>query len=371
MHGYDTLQGAWNETDRDWSQVPWQTVSTSTSGVRKFILNRPLVQLTRVEACDPSTGAIRQMGTTFQCSLPKLLYGNNVQELPPSDVPAALDELHRLMQEDIPGCPHPSEATPRRIDATANRRLGSEREVRAVLRACQAFKLGRTKPYIGQEGTVNWPGKAGGHRSKVYSKFRDILRSGREVDEELCDQAEGVLRVESGAVGLKSIRADLSKALFAKALAASVQGGDLTVGTALGCPGLAEAILGPLDGIVDSVLASEVIDMKKADFIKAFMDAGFSYPNAVGKIGWAAAVKDYGWEGLMLTRQGIYKLRKEFERAGIDPQELELGPLMVRITKPYQASDAAIARLEQKQAKEDAPVSSGFRLKRGSDAPQR
>ena len=349
MLGYDTLQGAWNETDRDWDAVPWQSVQVTTSGVVKRTLNRPLVQLTRIEASDPATGAIRQLGTTFQCSLPKVLYGNNVRELPPSDVPAALDELHKLLMQDIPGCCHPSLTTPRRIDATDNRQLGSEQQVRAVLRACQVYKLGRTTPYIGDSGSVNWPGKSGGHRSKLYSKYRDLLRPGREVDEDLCVAAEGVLRVESGAVGLKSIRSD-----FAKALALAQSNGDLTVGTALACPELPGAILGPLNGIVDEVLGSEVVDMKQADFIKAFMDAGFSYPNAVGKMGWAAAVREHGWENLMLTRQGIYKLRKEFERAGVDPLELELGPLMARITKPYTAGQREIARLQRKQAKEDA-----------------
>lgn len=358
MHGYDTLQGAWNEMDRDWDTVPWQSVQTTTSGVVKRTLNRPLVQLTRIVASDPATGAVLQMGTTFQCSLPKVLYGNNVKELPPHDVPAALDALHALLLEDIPGCPHPSLATPRRIDATDNRLLGSEAEVRAVLRACKAYDLGRTKPYVGQEGTVNWPGKSGGHRSKVYSKYRDLLRPGKEVDEDLCRAAEGVLRVESGAIGLKSIRAD-----FAKALAASVSNGDLTIGTALGCLELPRAILGPLNAIVDTVLGSEVIDMKKADFIKAFMDVGFSYPNAVGKMGWAAAVKDSGWEGLMLTRQGIHKLKKEFAAAGVDPLELELGPLMVRITAPHVASAAAQKRLDKKQAKEDVAAKQDTRAK--------
>lgn len=364
MLGYDTLQGAWNEMDRDWSLLPWQSVTRSTSGVVKYILNREKVQLTRVESWDPATGAIRQVGTTFQCSLPKVLYGNNVQELPLSDVPAALDALHNLLLQDIPGCPHPSLTTPRRIDATDNRQLASETEVRAVLKACQFQKLGRTKPYIGQEGTVNWPKKSGGHRSKLYSKFREIFR--KEEDERILAQAVGVLRVESGSQGLKTIRAD-----FAKALSASASGGDLTVGTALGCPGLAAAILGPLNAILDSVLESEVVDLKKVDFIKAFMDVGFSYPNAVGKMGWAAAVKDFGWEGLLLTRQGIYKLKKEFERAGVDPLELELGPLMARISKPYTASDKQRAQLEKQQAREDAPVVGGSCLKLASDAPQR
>jgi hypothetical protein len=362
MHGYDTLQGAWNETDRDWDALPWQSVQITTSGVVKRTLNRPLVQLTRIEALEPATGAIRQMGTTFQCSLPKVLYGNNVQELPPSDVPAALDALHQLLQEDIPGCPHPSLTTPRRIDATDNRMLGSEKQVRAALRACRAFNLGRTKPYIGQEGTVNWPGKSGGHRSKVYSKYRDLLRPGREADEDLCVQAEGVLRVESGAIGLKSIRAD-----FAKALALAEARGDLTVGTALGCPGLAEAILAPLNGIVDTVLGSEFMHMKLDETIEKMRAGGKTYHRAMGLIGFAHAIQEFGWQGLMLTRQGIYDLKKEFAALGIDPQEIELGPLMMRITKPYQAGDKERAQLAKQQAKEDAAGDGLLRLTVASD----
>lgn len=364
MLGYDTLQGAWNETDRDWSLLPWQSVTRSTSGVVKYVLNREKVQLTRVESSDPATGAIRQLGTTFQCSLPKVLYGNNVQELPPSDVPAALDALHNLLLQDIPGCPHPSLTTPRRIDATDNRQLASEKEVRLVLRACQLQKLGRTKPYIGQEGTVNWPGKSGGHRSKLYSKFRDIIR--KEQDEKIIAQAVGVLRVESGAIGLKSIRAD-----FAKALSASASCGDLTVGTALGCPGLAAAILGPLNGIVCAVLGSEIMHMKLDETIEKMRAGGKTYHRAMGLIGFAHAIQEFGWQGLMLTRQGIYDLKKEFAALGIDPQEIELGPLMVRITKPYTASDRQRAQLEKQQAREDAPVVGGSCLKLASDAPQR
>ncbi len=351
MQGYDTLQGAWNETDRDWDAVPWQSVQITTSGVVKRTLNRPLVQFTRIEASDPASGAIRQMGTTFQCSLPKLLYGNNVQELPPEDVPAALDRLHELIKEDIPGAPHPSLTTPRRIDATDNRLLGSEKIVRAALRGCETFKLGRTTPYIGDSGSVNWPGKSGGHRSKLYSKYRDLLRPGREVDEDLCARAEGVLRVESGAVGLKAIRAD-----FAKALALAAYQGDLTVGQALGCPELPTAILGPLNGIVDAVLGSEVIDLKLSDFLAAFTSAGFSPRRAYSFAGYAQAIKESGWDNLMLTRQSIHNLKKDFAQAGVDPMELELGPLMVRLAKPYQASERAVARLEEKQAREDAKL---------------
>jgi hypothetical protein len=288
------------------------------------------------------------MGTKFQCSLPKVLYGNNVQQLPFSDVPAALDALHALILEDFPDAPHPSEATPRRVDATDNRLLGSEKRVSVALAACQAYKLGRTKPYIGDSKSVNWPQNSSGHRSKVYSKFREICM--KEDDLNVLAAAEGVLRVETGVSGLKGIRAD-----YAKALSASALHGDMSVGTLLACSGLTEAILGPLNGIVDSIVESEVMTLNISQFMQRFIDAGYSPVKAYSAIGYAAAVKESGWENLMLTRQGIHKLKKEFKAAGIDPLELELGPIMARLSKPHQASSLALRRLEKQQLAEDEP----------------
>ena len=352
MQGYDTLVGAWNETGRDWSATPWQSETRSAYGMVKQVLNRELVQYTRVVSISTATGAIQQMGTKFQCSLPKVLYGNNVQQLPSCDVPAALDCLHELIKQDFPDAPHPSEATPRRIDVTDNRLLPSEKEVKVALAACAGFNLGRTKPYIGDSGSVNWPQNSSGHSSKVYSKFADIARPGRrrraDLTDDLLKQAAGVLRVEAGVSGLKGIRSDM-----AKALALAEYAGDLTVGAVLGCPGLSTAILGPLNGVVDTVLGSEVLNMKIDEFMQRFIDAGFSYPNAISKIGYAAAVKESGWDSLMLTRQGIGKLKKEFERAGVDPLELEMGPILVRLTKPYTSSGRQMTALERRQAVED------------------
>ena len=347
MQGYDTLVGAWNETARDWASVPWQSESRSVYGKVKHILNREKVQYTRVVACDPSTGAIQQMGTAFQCSLPKVLYGNNVQQLPLEDVPAALDALHMLLLQDFPDCPHPSVATPRRIDATDNRQLGSEERVRAALAACAAYRLGRKIPYIGDSASVNWPQNSSGHRSKVYSKLKQICQ--KEEDPKVLAAAEGVLRVESGVSGLKGLRSD-----YAKALGLASYSGDLTVGTALGCPGLAQAILGPLNAIVAGVVESEVMTLKIAEFTQAWIDAGFSPVKAYSAIGYAAAVKESGWDNLMLTRQGIHKLKREFKLVGVDPLELEMGALMVRLTKPYEASQFSQRRLAKKQAQEDA-----------------
>jgi hypothetical protein len=150
----------------------------------------------------------------------------------------------------------------------------------------------------------------------------------------------------------------------------AVYNGDLTVGTALGCPGLAEAILEPLNAIVESVLESEVTTLKIAEFMQAWIDAGFSPARAYSALGYAQAVKESGWDNLMLTRQGIHKLKKEFQVAGVDPLELELGPLMVRLAKPHQASSRALTHLQQKQAKEDAVAADQTSPEQSSASPR-
>lgn len=354
MHGYDTLQGAWNESDRDWTKTPWQSTTRTAGGKTTYKLNLEHIQFTRTEAVDPSTGVILQLSTKFQCSLPKVLYGNNIRTLPFSDVPAALDKLHKLMCDTFPSSPHPSLTTPRRIDATDNRELADEYFVGAALKKLLMYKIGRTKPYMGQDGNVAWPGSGGGHSRKVYSKFR----------QELQEEARGILRVESGAIGVKSIRGD-----FEKGLAASIAGGwqpqseylegSLTLGQVLACPGLPAAILGPLATTVDAVLL-EASDMKVPEVLKKFVDAGFSYPNAVGKLGYAHAIQEVGWDGLMLTRQGIAKVRKEFAAAGVNPLEVEWAPKAAWITKPYTSSAGAQKRLAKKQDREDLADSEGL-----------
>lgn len=348
MHGYDTLQGAWNETDRDWQATNWQSCTRTSGGKTTYKLNLEHIQFTRTEAVDPATGAVLQLGTKFQCSLPKVLHGNNIVTLPISDVPAALDKLHSLMCDTFPSCPHPTLMTPRRIDCTDNRELGDEYLVHAALKSLSIYSIGRTRPYIGQEATVNWPGSRGGHSRKVYSKFRETLE----------DEAQGILRVESGAIGLKSIRADYEKAVAASLAGGwkpqGDQAGALTLGQALACPGLPQAILGPLATTVDSVIENEVKQMKVPEMIKMAMAAGYSYPKAVGMIGYAHAIQEAGWDGLMLTRQGIHKLKKEFAAAGIDPLAVEWAPISGWISKPYTASKLAEKMLDKKQERADA-----------------
>ncbi len=340
MRGYDTIAGAWDETTRDWQDVPWQTVTVNPSSeTTKYTLNLPLIQFTRSEVPSQS-----RMATSVQCSLPKVLYGTNVKTLPIDDHIDALKKVDDLIQRWFPGAPSVSEMTPRRIDATDDRDLGSEMRVRACLRLMQEQVIRGRKPYVGDRGSVNWSGKKGGHRTRTYGKFLECADHGSDLGAE---DPTGKLRVEREALGLKSVRAD-----YLKAVALAQENGHLTLGQALAAPGLVGVILGPLPALVDAVL-KEVEDVKVPEFIDKCLAAGLSYPRAMSMMGYAHSVQVCGWEGQMITRQGIAKLKGDFNRAGIDPFLVEWGPVSKHLTKPYQASKRAVARLEQKQAMED------------------
>jgi len=366
MHGYDTLAGAWDELTRDWSAIPWQSVQRDeVKGSLRCILNTERVQFTRAVKVDPHTGEVRQMGTAFQASLPKLLYGKNSRTLPVDDHPDALAKLDQVIQQWFPGAPPVSEMTPRRIDATDDRDLGGELAVSAALTRLQAVELRGKRPWVGQVGTISWPGKRGSHTSKAYSKY---VESGDP-------ESIGTLRVERGAVGLRCIRSDYTKAAegalgniaksnsapdgitdlaIAKALAAASQGGDLSIGQALACAGLPAAILGPFSGIVDAVV-KEVEQVTVGELFSRALAAGMTPARAASLIGYANVIQHFGaYHNTMLTRQGQYKLRKDFERIGCDPKAVEFGPLyMSFIGPPRTMTPEEISAAKLRQVEED------------------
>lgn len=339
MHGYDTIVGAWNEP-RDWSAASWESVQEDkVKGSVHCFLNTGRVQFSRTVRTDTVTGEILQMGTTFQASLPKILYGKNSRTLPIDDHVAALAAVDQVVQQYFPGAMPVAEMTPRRIDATDDRALGDELLVAAALNRMKDVELRGKKPWVGQVGTISWPGRRGSHTNKAYSKYRE---SGDP-------EAIGTLRVERGAVGLKCIRTD-----YQKAVAASVSNGHLTIGQALECPGLSQAILGPFSGIVDTVL-KEVCEVTVVELFTRGLAAGMKPARVASLIGYANVIQGFGsYQNTMLTRKGQYNLKKDFERIGCDPKEVEFGPLYMRwIGPPRSVSDEEKSALLRARAAED------------------
>jgi hypothetical protein len=345
VHGYDTLAGAWNELTRDWSSVEWQSVQRDeVRGTLICVLNLPEMQFTRKMKVNPVTGEVLHMGTAFQCSLPKLLYGKNTQTLPIDDHLDALARADAVVQRWFRGAMPVGEMTPRRIDATDDRLLGDELLVAAALRKLGDVEMpgareDKRRAWRGQVGTINWPGRSGSHTSKAYSKY---LESGNE-------ESLGTLRVERGAIGLKCVRSD-----YQKALSLAQEQGHLTIGQALGCSGLSKAILGPFPGIVDAVL-KEVEEMTVGQLFTKAIAVGLSPARAASLVGYANVIQHFGsYKNTMLTRQGQHNLKKDFEKVGVDPKDVEFGPLYLKhIGPPRHLSPEEIAAAHLKQVEED------------------
>jgi hypothetical protein len=346
MHGYDTLVGAWPQTEvshpssyissHPWDMVPWQTDTVdAVTGKRKKTLNVEGAQFTYIYDLHKKLNEYR-----VQCSLPKLLYKTNTKTLPPEDAFSALDLLDPLVQQYFPGAPPVAGMIPRRLDATADRDLGDELAVSAALIRMQHLEYLGRRPWIGDKGTVNWSGKSGAHRNRVYGKF---IESGE-------DTGRGVLRVEREAKGLKSVRAD-----YAKALAVAVSAGDLTIGEALAVPSLAKTIVGPLETLVDSAL-KELEDMTIGEVFTRALAAGFPPVKAAKMVGYVNVIQHFGgYHNTMLTRQGQWLLKKDFEKIGVNPHEVELTPLYVRLIGPPNdlGEEGRAERMRMQQEEDD------------------
>lgn len=352
MHGYDTLVAAWKQPSGDsprslflashpWEAAPWDTSTRDdVSGSIKRTMNVPgWCQFTYVQDTRKKLDEYR-----VQCSLPKLLYKTNTRTLPMEDAGAALVKLDRMVQQLFPGAPAVAEMTPRRLDGTADRDLGDELLVSSILqRLRDRTYLGR-RPWVGDKGTINWGAKSGGHRNRIYAKFAE---SGEEA-------GRGILRVEREAKGLKALRAD-----FAKALALAEENGDLTVGQVLCCPGVAQAIVGPLEAIVESAMKEgEELDTVDA-FLKLRKDGGCSITRASTIIGYVAVVQRVGWDNFGLPANTKYEARRSLRLAGIEVEDIQFSPREKKLTetKPLTARQRRV--LEKKEAAEGDSMSGG------------
>ena len=347
MYGYDTLVAAFQQPEdaprsvflaaHPWEAASWDTnTQDAVSGRILRTMNIPgWCQFTYVQDARKKLDEYR-----VQCSLPKLLHKTNTKTLPLEDAAAAVAKLDRMVREVFPGAPSVSEMTPRRLDATADKDLGDELRVASVLHQLRDQTYRGRRPWVGDKGTINWAAKSGGHRNRVYAKFAE---SGEEA-------GRGILRIEREAKGLKSVRAD-----FAKALALAEEAGDLTVGQVLFCPGVAKAIVEPLEAIVDGAMKGEE-DVDTVDAFLLLVKSGCSVTRAGTLIGWAAVVQRVGWDNLNISRNSKYEARQLFKAAGIDVASIQFSPWEKKITQTKPATVGEVQRVQKQEADEDGAV---------------
>lgn len=350
MYGYDTLVAAFSLPEdaprsvflacHPWEAAPWDT--NTRDDVSGRILRTMSVpgwcQFTFVRDPRKKLDEYR-----VQCSLPKLLYKTNTRTLPMEDAPAALIKLDRMVQELFPGAPAVAEMIPRRLDATADKDLGCELRVHSILQRLRDETYFGRRPWVGDTGTINWGAKTGGHRNRVYAKFAES----RE------ETGRGILRVEREAKGLKPLRAD-----FAKALGLAVSNGDLTVGQVLNCPGVAQAIVGPLEAIVDGVMGEDG-NVDTVEVFTRLVSSGCSVTRAGTLIGWASVVQRVGWDNLNISRNSKYEARQLLKAAGIEVSEIQFSPWEKKVTLTKPATAAEVQRVREKEAAEEAQPGPG------------
>lgn len=304
MFGYDSLVGVWNESDRDWESVPWDKRGESISGKRSYYLSTEKIQFHRTEVDEIGTGFPLYRGTRFQCSLPRILYGNNVHPVSFDSGKESLDCLHLVMQEYFPACMHPRKMTPRRIDITDDRSVNPH-DMQSLLRSLSTRSISRIEPFISQSKGVYWPGSRWGFGRKAYDKYLESKEP----------EALGIMRIESSALGLHSIKNAYLKAKPD----ASVR--NLSIGMLFDCEDFMKQTLGPLPDIVDEVF-QEVGRVTSTDAVQILVKHGFSFPKSAAMLGYASIVQRSGWSALKITKQSIQHLKRDFESAHINPFDI-------------------------------------------------
>lgn len=339
MHGYDTLQGARGQDGLPDLRVPWDRLtptlypdgSSSTYGL--CLLDG--VQLVYRDRRDASGTVFSEL--RFQSSLPKILWGNNAEELVDgSDMVGALGKVCDVVSAATGRDEDVTAWTARRVDVPANLRMASEAHVAATLERLSFVKIRGRLGMRGQEGTVSWPAKRGSVTRKFYSKY---VESGIEA-------SKGVLRCEAGAIGQQAV-----KHVWGKAVAGGQSAGGVRLTRFNAIPPIPEVNCPPAPSIVtvgDLIspgavavrdrlaeyvlrvvrpLAKEVEELEAMKAFWAFKSDGRRSDFAMRMLGYAWVVQRLGWGFLedQLSRQGVWKVRKEFERVGIHPEDIEFG----------------------------------------------
>lgn len=259
---------------------------------------------------------------SLETSLPKLLFGHNKYPVPIDLLTDAFSELtargRAFIGADLPPV---DELEAWRIDATSDVKLRSELEVGLVGRVLSDCSLNGAMPTrYPSGGSVSWPAAGGHPGARCYGK------SAETGDEKIA----GVYRSEVQVMGGKQFRKALAFAVGRGDLPPDVLSGRgsrcLKAGTLASesgvCTGLLGALNRVLDGAIDlvrevnAVTALEAIDLleRKADVKR---------PRAVQLLGYAHIVRVLGWGFTGLDRSNIWRAKRDFEVAGIDPASIE------------------------------------------------
>jgi hypothetical protein len=306
LHGYDTLTGAWRQL---LPGVRWDGEKRLERGDRVTVTRWKTGESVTLEEARATGGGDGYdfAEVRFSASLPKVLYGSNagvvVRER--AEVAAALDEVRRVVCELAGNELNVWSAELRRLDVTADRDLGDEVRVTAALRRLSGLPLRGRYPVRGEDGSVTWRRKKGAVTRRVYSKYRETGDP----------SVSGLLRAESQLTGQRLIRH-----LLRWRSSVTVRASDLLTeeGEAM------RDRVGESLGELIEPFAKEVEDVKLYEAFKTFR-GHFRSDRAASLVGWAMLVRAFGWESLepFLSRQSIWKLRRDLQTAGVDPQELE------------------------------------------------
>lgn len=347
MYGYDTLVAARSASfdgSLDWDS---HSVRELREGVR---VEQAIAHLgtCQVLYCARSNGGMPVYSEVrVQASLPKVLYGHNAQELSdPLAMAAAIAEVGDTAAAFLRSRVDLVEWEVRRVDVTGDRHLESEALVCAVLDRLSRIEYRGKLPVRGQDGSISWIGKRGGFTRKAYSKYRE---SG-------IAEAAGTLRLETGIIGQKALRRVLRRNDVRVAVSEGCQcwpPGECEQGTEAGerqyppiaggsgtrppivvadllteeAAAMREKALGVLNRLVEPVIA-EVDDMHAFKAFMAFKAGDRRSDYAARMVGFAALVQRLGWDGVaeFYSRSTLWRIRQEYERVGIRPEDIEFGP---------------------------------------------
>lgn len=260
---------------------------------------------------------------SIEFSAPKLLFGHNKYPVSCDLLSDAFDEgterARSFLGADLPPL---HEFDLWRIDATSDVQLRSELEVGLVGMALYQRPLnGSLSTLHPTGGSVEWAAVSDFPRAICYGKSEE---SG---DVKIAGRYRSELHVRGGKQ-------------FRKALAAAVAAGDLSsdlvAGRGARClkgsalveqgQGLCTELLGALIGVCDSAIdfVREVNTLTALESIGLLeAKAGVSRSRSVQLLGYAHIVRVLGWGFTGLSRTNIWRAKKEFEAAGIDPAAIE------------------------------------------------
>lgn len=306
MPGYDTVVCARPATFN--GSLPWGKSVETLSG--QAVIRRHLARLNDVATIEHASREVdgREVYSllSLQASLPKVLWGQNVDELrEPLFVAKAVEQVEADLSAFLGETADLWTWRLQRVDWTHNLGLGNQAHVAAALQRLAYVRYRGTLPVRGQAQSVTWPAKKGGFAKVAYSKR----------DESDLAIADGVLRGETRAIGQRAARRAFQREQ-------AVLLADLMTREALEA---GERATTWLRGAMSKAVESVPVEVMEA--IERFR-AKSHRPSTVARLlGYSVMVQVYGEDYLvksgMLTRQAAWLIGKEFAAAGVNPREIE------------------------------------------------